>query len=334
MKRLLSCLAALALSATAGWSQTPTFEHLSKLVREQLPEVTAQAMDEAATKGLLASLKARVILVGTNGQPAAPLVATNRLFDAGLAYLRVNRIGLKLGSEIRTAVESMGALKGLVLDLRFANGFDYVAAGRTADIFLKDGGTLLEWEGGDVAAQSKDDALSLPLMVVINHQTRGAAEALAAVLRSSKAGLLVGSATAGEARLYREHDLPDGRKVRIASGSVRLAGGSTLPTDGVAPDIMVLTPAADERKYLEDPYRVLARSEEAGVSVTEVVSERRRINEAELVRMQREGVLDADEPLPPPDEKPARKPLVRDPALAAALDMLKALSIARPLLQP
>jgi hypothetical protein len=56
---------------------------------------------------------------------------------------------------------------------------------------------------------------------------------------------------------------------------------------------------------------------------------RRRINEAELVRMQKEGLLDADEPLPVAKADPV-KPIVRDPALARGLDLLKALAIVKP----
>jgi len=224
-----------------------------------------------------------------------------------------------------------------VLDLRFANGFDYSAAAKAAEVFLKEGGLLLTWEGGEARASANDNAITLPTMLVVNSQTRGAAEALAAVLRASKSALVVGGGTAGEARVYREHALPDGRKVRIAAGEVRLAipnAGGTMPAEGIVPDIKVTVAPADERKYLDDPFRVLAATANGdGVTVTGAETPRRRINEAELVRMQREGVLDPEEPLPPPAEKSARKPLVRDPALAAALDLLKALSIARPLIQ-
>ena len=57
---------------------------------------------------------------------------------------------------------------------------------------------------------------------------------------------------------------------------------------------------------------------------------RRRINEAELVRRQREG-LNPDEDVPSAKARLNElvKPMVRDPALARALDLLKGLAVVK-----
>jgi hypothetical protein len=52
-----------------------------------------------------------------------------------------------------------------------------------------------------------------------------------------------------------------------------------------------------------------------------------RLNEAELVRERREGISEAD--MPALRERDPERPLVNDPALARALDLLKGLALVR-----
>jgi hypothetical protein len=54
---------------------------------------------------------------------------------------------------------------------------------------------------------------------------------------------------------------------------------------------------------------------------------RRRLNEAELVRMMREGQNIEQEPTLGLKESDPSRPLVHDPALARAIDLLKGLSV-------
>src|SRR5439155_7468432 len=94
--------------------------------------------------------------------------------------------------------------KGVVLDLRFASGEDYEAAAALADLFLATEKPLLDWAEVLKKATAKTNALSLPLTVLVNRQTAGAAEAFAAVLRQADVGLLLGTNTAGKASMGKE----------------------------------------------------------------------------------------------------------------------------------
>ena len=89
--------------------------------------------------------------------------------------------------------------------------------------------------------------------------------------------------------------------------------------------------------YYEAAYKVLAKAFKATAAPTNELhasttnrSPRRRMNEAELVRMSREGqAIDretvAANPTPPLPEPIV--PVVTDPALARALDLLKGLAV-------
>lgn len=345
MKHLLCCIflsgtAAVALGA-AEKKELPKFEELSGVIRSNLAGATETDIDHAAAQGVLNHFKGRVVL--GNGKEAAANstnpVSRARVYDEAFGYLRVSRIEPDVAAKISTAFEKLAGkrkLKGLVLDLRYATGGDYAAAGQVADLFLTSEQLLIDWGGGRVKSTSKENALKVPASVLVNSQTRGAAEALAAAMRLSGAALLVGNNTAGEASMFKEFTLSNGQKVRIASGNVKLGNGETLSTSGVVPDITVKVTAEEERAYFSDPFRNL------GTEVTKVASAsgksgstnqaRPRINEAELVRMQKEGNLpDADAPLvPTPAKAEAPANTVRDPVLGRALDVLKAIAIVQP----
>jgi C-terminal processing protease CtpA/Prc len=271
-------------------------------------------------------------------------LAKSLIYDEAFAYLRIGRMDADLGAAVRKAWQDLSAtnkLKGVVLDVRYADGHDYVAAAAVADLFLENERVLLDLGEGAIKSKTKNDAITLPVMILVNGQTAGAAEALAAVLRETKTGLLLGAKTAGQAAVAREFKLKTGQVLRIATAPVKLGNSQALTPEGVKPDIEVQVSAEDEWAYFQDAYAVLQRDPDpaagAGASSGTVVAglstnrpSRSRINEAELVRM-RKGESDPDEVAPSRRSRAAEgdKPQVRDPVLVRALDLLKALAVVR-----
>jgi hypothetical protein len=110
-----------------------------------------------------------------------------------------------------------------------------------------------------------------------------------------------------------------------------------LSGKGVNPDITVEVAPEDERAYYTDAFTTIARSDlftGASLSVTNPAAgtnrstRRPRFNEAELVRERRDGPsLDTD--LASRRESEPDRPVVHDPALARALDLLKGLAVVR-----
>jgi hypothetical protein len=186
-------------------------------------------------------------------------------------YLRVGEVGKNLASEIQSAQSALATNKiaGIVLDLRFAGGGDSTKA---ADLF----------------AQKK-----LPLAILVNGQTRGAAIELADDLRAAKAGLIFGSS-------------PD-----------------------LKPDISVPMNTNDEEKFMENPYGTLAQNEtNSSIATNSLLPFIDHTTEADLVREKiKDG--DQDENSAPPIAAEQQKPFIRDPVLARAVDLIKALAIVR-----
>ena len=134
-----------------------------------------------------------------------------------------------------------------------------------------------------------------PLVILVDSQTDGAAAALAKQLRTARAGVVIGS--------------PDGP---------------------VQPDIAVAGRAADEKIFLQNPYATIPTNPASTLSATnELLPYVDHTSEAELVRKRVKDGEDASDATNSPRAEPAQ-PVLRDPVLARAVDLLKALAILHP----
>ena len=326
---------AWALSAA---SDAPDFKEVHELIRSNAAIDDAE-LNRAAVEGLLSKLSSRAKLIdpakSSQGETNVAAVSSSAIFDEHFGYVRIARVGPKLAEEFNRTLDKLSAtnkLKGLVIDLRFADGTDYNAAVKVADRFLASEQPVLDWGKGFVNSTDKTNAFRDPVAILVNHYTSGAAEALAGVLRHKDVGLLIGTNTAGEASITKDFPVKNGSILRIAVSPVKAGDGKVI--EQLKPDIRVDVSPEDERAYFVDAYKSLSRPGSASAtnvaSLTVTNKPRRRINEAELVRMLREGENPEEE-----TERAARaaepaKPTITDPALARAIDLLKALAVVRP----
>jgi len=323
-------------------TEPPDFKEVYELIREHLPGTSQAQLDRTAVTSLVKALAPNVSLVSSEPEAASgsPLLGQARVFDGEIAYFRVGKIQNGLAGAIHANCDSLAAtnkLKGLVLDLRYTGGGDYAAAAAAADLFVSKEKPLLNSGDGVIKSKEKTNALEWPVVALVNAQTSKAAEALAAMLRETGSGLVLGSRTAGQAMMAEEFPLKNGQRLRIATAPIQVGEGTALTAEGVKPDITVAVNPEDERAYYADPFRLqsgastLAGSEQSLADAVNGTNRARRtrLNESELVRERREGAS-LDDERPPRRERGPEKPLVRDPALARALDLLKGLAVVRP----
>lgn len=335
---LMGMLALLLCFANRGADQPLKFQEVFNLVRTNLMELNETELNRMAAEGLLRELGSLAQLgpqPDTN-QPTAEAVTRKDVFSDSFGYVRVGEVTSGLPRELKSAFEALGAtnrLKGLVVDLRYASGRDYQAAAQTADLFLKEERTLLKLGGKELRSTSKSSPLNLPVAILVNEKTSGAAEALAAILRDIEAGLVIGSRTAGEARLFQTFTLSTGQQLSLGSIPVALPDGEALPGQGLRPDISVSVEQEAQRAYFRDPYADLSRvfaDPNATNLVASATNRARPMNEAELVRRHREGMpiegisVDPSAELFEDEQQPQ---VVTDPVLARGLDFLKGVSV-------
>jgi hypothetical protein len=324
----------LFLVPAASAEALPPVRQVYELLEKNPPGLDAESLNRAALTGLVKELEGRLVVPGleigdTNG---GAVLARVQVVDRDFGWVRLARIDGSTPAALEQAVSGLVAsnsIRGLILDLRETDGRDYAAVGAIADRFFASERPLLSWADGTAAASVKTNAFLFPVSILVNGRTRGAAEALAVVLRRGHVGLVLGDATSGQARVMEERRLPSGQSVWVAGDAVKLGNGEALDK-AVQPDISVPVERSLEREWLENPFKVLA-STGSGTSAA-AARPRRRLNEATLVRQQRENGFVGDLPeFGPALESDKSGPLsIQDPALARALDLIKGLAVVQP----
>jgi hypothetical protein len=339
----LSAMALAALLAAGGslhgntlptHGLAPDFKEVYELLHTNLADATAENLNRAAVKGLLSRFPGKVSLVsgaadGSAGLQSGPALSRSVVIEGNVAYLRVGHVEASLADELGAAYRKLAAsnkIAGVVLDLRFADGSDETAAQAASELF---------------AAKK---IIAGPLAVLVNGETRGSADVLAAALHQVSVGLIIGSPTAGAATVFREFPLSNGERLRIATASASSGG---LMISRVQPDIAVTVTAGDERILFDNPYQIIATGSTNSSTGTNFLPYVDHTSEADLVRQrQKDGKLikaptlnelipeksdgsDGEEDSTPLRVAGPQKLVIRDPVLTRAVDLIKGLAIIR-----
>jgi hypothetical protein len=115
-----------------------------------------------------------------------------------------------------------------------------------------------------------------PLAVLVDSDTTGAVEVLAAVLRTHAKAIIFGQRTRGEAVEFSEVTLRSGTTVRVASGEIVLPDRSKVFPGGIQPDVEI--PASQESVDA-----ALAAASRVGVEILATEPPRPRLNERALL---------------------------------------------------
>lgn len=347
---LVAAVATLSTAGLRAGSPIPTgkLAEVIQVLRTHL-ELGSTEFEARAAQALIERFGVRPVDPADAASKAAPgdPVARREHLDGGILYLRIGRVEVGLAQALRTALAeatlpqgSRGEVSGLVLDLRFARGESLQAAGEAVALFSDRTEAVLEWGGGSVTGSGAQRAWGLPMAVLVNGRTEGAAEALATALRQETGSALVGQATAGTHGVFREVTLQDGTRLQVPVGRIRLGDGSTLAPGPITPDIRIAVPEASERGFVENPVATLgAGGPRASAGISDPTPDgrtnaqaqgtsplqRRKVTEADLIRAQRsdpsEGTNEAPAAVKPP--APVR---LADPVLARAADLVRGLS--------
>jgi C-terminal processing protease CtpA/Prc len=136
---------------------------------------------------------------------------------------------------------------GVIMDLRNASGDSLDAVQLISSCFVASGKMLLVYRDRDdqdldiMRADASAGKINIPIMLLINGKTCGAAELLAAVMRNSTRGaLLIGRPTAGDFLIRKAIPLESGDQVYMVTRKLVLADGQVYSgSHGVTPDVAV-----------------------------------------------------------------------------------------------
>lgn len=127
---------------------------------------------------------------------------------------------------------------GIVLDLRTAIGDDERAAAKLAGLFV--GAVpvmrIVETARDEVeVVPGAQAATNANVVVLMSDMTRGTAEAIVAAFYENNRGVLVGTPTAGVARIASHIDLNNGGALELLNKSIKTGAGHTIDGRGIFP---------------------------------------------------------------------------------------------------
>lgn len=206
--------------------------------------------------------------------PVEMPVVEQKILEDGVGYVALGSVGDESVDQLSSAVkalESRGA-RSLILDLRGS------AAGRTeegirlADLFLDTGVVASlegqQYPGNEFQASAESTVTTLPIVVITDRTTAGAAELVAAAILDNERGEIVGERTYGLAAVQKTINMEHGAALILSVAKYERPSGESLQGDGLTPSFPLLP--ADIRRYRLSQF---ADSDDATTTSSDVVSE-------------------------------------------------------------
>lgn len=158
--------------------------------------------------------------------------------NGGILEIVVHQVSDGAVDIIKNALNTYTDLDGVILDLRASVGDDERAAAKMAGLFLGKVPVMrvVETAVDEVEVVPNTDAVTnAPVVVLMSDQTRGTAEAVAYAFYENNRGVLVGTPTAGTARIATLIDLENGGALELLNKSVKSGHGNVIDGRGVFP---------------------------------------------------------------------------------------------------
>jgi carboxyl-terminal processing protease len=170
---------------------------------------------------------------------------SDKMLEDGIGYIKVDALTKGKSLEIATKIKSLDkqGAKKLVLDLRNTSDGEETEGIATANLFLNHGTiTYLQGQKFPREAFNADPAkavTSLPVAVLVNKGTAGAAEIVAAALLENARGDVVGDKTFGDGSVQKTIDLPDGGALILSVAKYYTPSGKAIQETAVTPNVLV-----------------------------------------------------------------------------------------------
>src|SRR2546430_8122322 len=158
------------------------------------------------------------------------------LIRPGIGYMHVSGFQETTDHEVAQALDEMGDLKGLILDLRQNPGGLLSEGVGVADKFLHKGQLIVSHHGRSspekryVAAHG-NGGKEFPLVVLVNRGTASAAEIVAGAIQDHDRGLIVGETTFGKGLVQTVYPLAENTGLALTTARYYTPSGRLIQRD-------------------------------------------------------------------------------------------------------
>ena len=166
----------------------------------------------------------------------------------GVGYVRIASFGRRAGEQLRSQIAALGkgGVARVIIDIRSTAAGDLAEGIAVARLFVGSGtlGVRESRTNGQtkIAADKGDGSITMPVTLLVDAGTSGAAEVFAAALGGNKRAELIGERTIGRTGIQEIVKLPDGSALWITSTRYLTPSGAQLQAKGLEPDVPVDQP--------------------------------------------------------------------------------------------
>jgi carboxyl-terminal processing protease len=158
------------------------------------------------------------------------------LIRPGIGYLHITGFNETTEKEVSDALDQMGDLKGLILDLRQNPGGLLSEGVGVADKFLRKGQLIVSHHGRNspekrYTASHGDGGKEYPLVVLVNRGTASAAEIVAGAIQDHDRGLIVGETTFGKGLVQTVYPLSENTGLALTTAHYYTPSGRLIQRD-------------------------------------------------------------------------------------------------------
>lgn len=170
---------------------------------------------------------------------------SDRMLEDGIGYVKIDALTKGKSGEAAAKIKSLqsSGAKKLILDLREVSIGEESEGIATANLFL-DHGTITYLQGQRYAketfnAEPQKAITKLPLVVLVNRGTAGAAEIAAAAILENARGDVLGEKTYGVGSVQKLIEIPDGSALLLSIAKYYSPNGKAIQDAAVTPNIVV-----------------------------------------------------------------------------------------------
>jgi len=191
----------------------------------------------------------RVIELTREVIPASEVAG--RIASPGVGYVRVSAIGPQTADQAKSQIAKLtkSGASSLIVDVRRTSGGALDGGLSLARLFVTAGTlSVRDTKGAEqesIAARVGDGAVKLPVILLVDTGTSGAAELFASALAGNKRAELVGERTLGRVAQQKLIKLPDGSGFWLTSTRYLMPDGTPLHEKGLEPAVAVDQPQVD-----------------------------------------------------------------------------------------
>lgn len=158
------------------------------------------------------------------------------LIRPGLGYMHVSGFQETTDTEVQKALDEMGDMKGLILDLRQNPGGLLSEGVGVADKFLPKGAVIVSHHGRSspekvYRATHGNGGKNYPIVVLVNRGTASAAEIVAGAIQDHDRGLIIGETTFGKGLVQTVYPLSENTGLALTTAKYYTPSGRLIQRD-------------------------------------------------------------------------------------------------------